>query len=127
MKKILIISILLLGACAPCPPDTVEECGKCVKIEKVDSTITQPTAIYLESEGYRQEEPEDPIPQFTKYKVSDIVCVWGEKSGAVVDIRWGKVPKGHDKVLVYTIAFPDEDEANQEFYETELERGKCNN
>lgn len=74
-----------------------------------------------------KEEPKiKPIPAYTKYKVSDIVCVWGKWTGIVAGIEWSDADPN---ILIYRVAFPvytdEEKPEDVYFYDTELELGKC--
>ena len=122
----LIISLLLFGCTPPkCKDDETFICGKgCVPIE---TTITpeKPNEPKTHLEGEPEKQNERKIPSYTTYKISDIVCAWGKDSGVVINIRWSThTPEGHDNVLVYVVQMPDGRE--NEYYETELEKGKCN-
>jgi len=131
MKKLFAIILLTLVSCAPqkCPEGQYYECGKgCVDIPK--KTVVVKESVPQSSEELKVTEvetPSLPIPKNTKYRVSDIVCVWEKDTGVVIGIFWGKIPDGHEPVLVYTVQFYASDRANEDFYETELQRGKCLN
>lgn len=72
------------------------------------------------------EDPVIPIPPLTKYKVTDWVCAWGKWSGVVRGISWSEKNPG---ILVYEVQHWNEEEKEwieSEYFDTELEPGKCN-
>lgn len=126
MKKIILILLALTLVSCGCPKGYEYDCntGRCSPIVVVDTTSIH-SDIEHEVINNTIVNEASPIPLNTKFKISDLVCAWGEKSGVVINIHWGNVPKGHDKVLVYTVQYPMDDSGEQEFYESELEIGKC--
>lgn len=118
---IYIIALVFLISCKrqECKPGEHFECGKgCVANEVKIEQPVQPEIV----------EQVEPIPTYTKFSISDKVCVWEKETGVVIAIRWAQnVPKGHKPVLVYTVQFPSiDDRENEDYYETELEMGECN-
>ena len=97
-----------------------------VRIEKpiqLGGTLTDNSVIIGDE---ADEDPVIPIPPLTKYKVTDWVCAWGKWSGVVRDISWSEKNPG---ILVYEVQHWNEEEKEwieSEYYDTELEPGKCN-
>jgi len=130
MKKIMYVLLLttLVSCCkkVDCPPGSRFECGKgCVANTLIDTLKQEvkPRVEQLIREKLNQKNK--PIPSYTKFKVSDVVCVWGKQTGVIVEISWGRVPDGHDPVLVYTVEFEDSSYSNEEYYDTQLTSGSC--
>jgi hypothetical protein len=70
-----------------------------------------------------------PIPSVTKYKIGDMVCVWGKWSGPVDDIVWSSTDESQTvlKYNVQTYNFETSEWVLENwYYESELEAGKCN-
>jgi len=127
--KTMAIGIAILGIMYSCKPVCKEGeeyiCGKgCVAKAIVQPQVESQSEVVAPIEEFKPEPKK--LPSYTAFKVSDIVCVWGKEEGVVVGIIYGKVPEGHDDVLLYEIAFPDPNRINEHYYETELKKGKCN-
>jgi hypothetical protein len=98
---------------------------------KVDTvTIVKHDTVFVN----RTDKELSELPSYTKFKVSDFVCVTHtEVTGVVQSIRWSTNP-GANNVLVYAVRLYrniyDEDDDLEydfdEFYENELTAGKCN-
>ena len=97
-----------------------------IEAPKVKDTVRLNVPLLEFVEGIEEKPQSKPIPAYTKYKVSDIVCVWGKWSGIIIDIQWSQ---NDPNILIYEVGFPlyeDEDEPGDIFYyDTELELGKC--
>lgn len=125
MKIFLLLTALLFASCSAAPPDDSSTKRTKTAEERIDKAAT----IVVDKIDKVLEE-DAPIPRTTMYKVSDVVCAWEKYTGVVIGIRWSQnTPEGHERVLVYEIKYDvtvDNEEPTGEFYETELERGKCN-
>jgi hypothetical protein len=88
-----------------------------------DSIVVKHDTIFAEKEDDKSIKVK-PIPVITKYKVSDLVCIWGKWSGVVTQVGWSETD---DRVLIYyvTIYREDGDFDEGSYYDTELELGKC--
>lgn len=95
---------------------TVASEETCQSIDSVQ-TVAKDTAVVVEV--YTPSPP--------KFKKSDIVCAYGKYSGPVCEII---VPLNDNEVYVYTVCVTDAFAATPtwekvDYYDTELERGKC--
>lgn len=81
-------------------------------------SVTRIDTVYVPKENVKPKI----TPVNTKYKVSDIVCVWGKQSGVVINIEYSD---NHPGVVIYTVQFPLTEIDESEYYDTELTLGKC--